>query len=65
MKSYSQDESAQIEFSYVVSTKIVYIYKAELVTLIEGDPKVPLSIATTPRYRGGSYSFPWFAPLYP
>ena len=25
----------------------------------------PFSIATTPRCRGGYYSFPWIAPLYP
>ena len=31
---------------------------------VEGDPKAPFSIATTPR-RGGLYSYPWFAPLYP
>ena len=30
-----------------------------------GDPKSPFSIATTPRCRGGCYSFPWIAPLYP
>ena len=30
-----------------------------------GDPKAPFLIATTPRCRGGHYSFPWIAPLYP
>ena len=35
-----------------------------LVTVVEGDQKAPSSIATTPRCRGGSYSFPWIAPLY-
>ena len=34
----------------------------ELATIVEGDPKVPFSIATTPRCRGGRYSF--LAPLY-
>ena len=34
-------------------------------TIVEGDPKAPFSIATTPRCRGGRYSFPWIAPLYP
>ena len=29
----------------------------------EGNPKAPFSIATTPRYRGGHYSFPWIPPL--
>ena len=36
-----------------------------MATVIEGDPKAPFSIATTPRYRRGNYSFPWIAPLYP
>ena len=36
-----------------------------LVTLVKGDPNTPLSIATTPRCRGGLYSFPCIAPLYP
>ena len=30
-----------------------------------GWPKAPFSIATTARCRGGHYSFPWIAPLYP
>ena len=30
-------------------------------TVVEGDPKAPFSIATTPKGRGG----PWIAPLYP
>ena len=34
-------------------------------TVVEGNQKVPFSIATTPRYRGGRYSFPWITPLYP
>ena len=33
-------------------------------TLVEGDPKARFSIATTPRCRGGRYSFPWIAPLH-
>ena len=35
-----------------------------MATVVEGDPKAPFSIATTPRCRGGCYSFPWIAPLY-
>ena len=31
----------------------------------EGDQNAPFSIATTPRCRGGRYSFPWIAPLCP
>ena len=29
------------------------------------DLEIPFSIATTPKCRGGHYSFPWIAPLYP
>ena len=36
-----------------------------LATLVEGDPKALFSIATTLRCRGGQYSIPWIAPLYP
>ena len=36
-----------------------------LATVVEGDPQVPFSIATTLRYREGHYSIPWIAPLYP
>ena len=36
-----------------------------LATVVEGNQKAPFSIATTPRYRGGCYTFPWIAPLYP
>ena len=43
----------------------VILGKLLLVTVVEGDPKAPFSIATTPRFRGGRYSFPWIAPLYP
>ena len=39
--------------------------KVKLATVVEGDQKAPFSIATIPRYRGGRYSFPWIAPLYP
>ena len=46
-------------------SRYIYIYKVKLVTLVEGDPKAPFSIATTPRCRGGRYSFPWIASLQP
>ena len=37
----------------------VYIYiKVKLATLVVGDQKVPFSIATKLRCRGGCYSFP-------
>ena len=41
------------------------IAKVKLVTVVKGDPKAPFSIATIPRCRGGGYSIPWIAPLYP
>ena len=41
------------------------IIRIKLATLVEGDLKAPFSIATTLRSRGGRYSFPWIAPLYP
>ena len=43
---------------------IEQISKVRLVTVVEDDPKAPFSIATTPRCREESYSFPWIAPLY-
>ena len=36
----------------------------KLATLVEGNPKAPFSIATTPKCRGGCYSLSWIAPLY-
>ena len=39
----------------------IYIH---IICVAEGDSKVPFSIATTPRRRGGRYSFPLIAPLY-
>ena len=38
---------------------------SKLATVVESDQKDPFSIATTPRCRGGRYSFPWIAPLHP
>ena len=32
--------------------------KVKLTTIVEGNPKAPFLIATTPRCRGGCYSFP-------
>ena len=43
----------------------IYISKVKLATIVEGDPKAPFSIATTPRCRERRYSFPWIAPLCP
>ena len=39
--------------------------KAKLVTVVEGDPKAPFSIATTPKCKGGRNSIPWIAPPNP
>ena len=53
---------------YGESLKFLYFaknIKVNLATVVEGDPKVPFSIATTPRCRGERHSFPWIAPLYP
>ena len=36
----------------------VSIFTYKLVTIVEGNLKAPFSIATTPRCRGGRYSFP-------
>ena len=33
-------------------------------TLVEVDLKAPLTIATTPRCKGGRYSTPWITQLY-
>ena len=43
----------------------IYIYKVKWITVVEGDPKAPFSLANTPRSREGRHSFPWIAPLYP
>ena len=42
----------------------IYIY-INLVTLVEGDPKVLFSIASIPWCKEGLYKFPRIAPLYP
>ena len=43
----------------------IEVSKVKLATIVEGDPKAPFSIATTPRCKGGVYSIPRIAPLYP
>ena len=35
----------------------------KLVNVVEGDAKVPFSLATSPRCRGMDNSFPWLAPF--
>ena len=39
--------------------------KVKLAAVVEGNPKATFTIATTPRRRGGHYSFPRIALLYP
>ena len=62
-------ESGPINFIIPKDSNYYYyiddISKVKLATIVEGDPKAPFSIATTPRCRGGRYSIPWIAPLYP
>ena len=38
----------------------LYAYIKKLVTIVEGNPKAPFSIATTPMCRGGRYSYQRF-----
>ena len=58
----------QTNYHWIVTGNQLILYKL-LVTLfatvVEGDQKAPFSIASTPRCRGGHYSFPWIALLYP
>ena len=46
-------------------TKFTPAIVVKLVTVVEVDPKASFSIATTPRCRGGCYSYPWIAPPLP
>ena len=41
------------------------IVSCKSVTVVEGERKAPFSIVTAPKRRGGRYSFPWIATLYP
>ena len=56
---------SRISRSFKARIKKVQISKVKLATVVEGDQKAPFSIATTLKCRGGRYSFPWIAPLYP
>ena len=56
-----QNTTFQININLSLSLYI-YIYISCL-TVVEGDPKASFSIVTTPRCRGGRYSFLWIAPL--
>ena len=41
------------------------MFTHQMETKVKGDPKASFSIATTPMCRGGHYSIPWIALLYP
>ena len=49
--------------AYVCVCLCISFYEA--CKCLQGQKKAPFSIATTPRCRGGRYSFPWIAPHYP
>ena len=48
-------------YQYILNS----VSKVKLSTLLEGDPKSPFLIDTTPRCKAGRNSFSWIAPLYP
>ena len=55
------------DFNFIITLfRVVWrhVNKVKLVTLIDGGPKAPFSIATTLRCRGGHYTFSWIASLY-
>ena len=63
---------SEIELSFVnfifgtnIKRETLKMEKSKVGDHIEGDQKAPFSIATTPMYRGGCYSIPRIAPLYP
>ena len=43
---------------FAESSYCAIVSKVKLASVVEGDPKAPFSIATTPRCRGGRNSFP-------
>ena len=60
-------ESSSNNF-FVSHTSIDFLQqhkKVKLVTLVEGDPKVPFSIATTPKCSEKRFSISWIVPHYP
>ena len=60
-----QTAMQEILFFVTYIWESIYAQTKKLATIVEGDPKAPFSIATTPRCRGGRYSIPRIAPLYP
>ena len=64
-QNYKEKKNTQVQRSLFTGHSLSLISKVKLATIVEGDPKAPFSIATTPRCRGGRYSIPRIAPLYP
>ena len=65
MKGRERYEKVEIDrwiYIELDMTILIYISKIKSPTLVEGDPKAPFSIVTTPRNRRGCYSIPWIAP---
>ena len=58
-QSYPRRRGGVVVFITVYISRSMFISKVKLATVVEGDPKAPFSVATTPRCRGGRYSFPW------
>ena len=44
--------------SYLMKIIYIYIYIYELVTVVQGDPMAPFSLATTPNLEEGANTFP-------
>ena len=52
---------SRLEFKSTYKNDHIHFFlhhNKKLATIVEGNPKAPFSIATTPRCRGGRYSFP-------
>ena len=53
----------EVSASYELSSRTLFVSfkfinkSKKLATVVDGDPKAPFTIATTPMYRGGHYSF--------
>ena len=45
-----------MNYMYIMNFLRKISKKVKLATFVEGDPKAPFSIATSPRCRGGRYS---------
>ena len=46
-----------------IFTKYMNTISIYIIYVVEGDPRVGFSIATTPKCKERRYSFPWIAPL--